>query len=157
MKKKIIKLTESELTNLIKRILKEDTDTSSSTPDCKKEYRNPESKTDPYKYSMDDKCQWQTKTDKWDTVNNQSSNKRIIKDWISLVGNVKANERLNKWFPNAISDCLQCQKKTHRGDKGLSDCPKTINCMPGVGNRPNICNNPKMLEMCKKLGTQVTY
>jgi hypothetical protein len=38
-----------------------------------------------------------------------------------------------------------------------SDCPKSVNCMPGPGQRDSICKNPKVLEMCKRLGTKVYY
>ena len=38
-----------------------------------------------------------------------------------------------------------------------SDCPKSVNCMPGPGPRNSICSNPKVLEMCKRLGTKVYY
>jgi hypothetical protein len=38
-----------------------------------------------------------------------------------------------------------------------SDCPKSVNCMPGPGQRDSICKNTKVLEMCKRLGTKVYY
>ena len=158
MKKKIIKLTEGELTNLIKRILKED----STTNNCHKEYTNPESSADPYIYRMGPECIWETKSDK-----SKKQIRRVIDDWESLYKNKKANETLDKWFPKAKSDCSKCKKgnvkKTESDDlnkkktKTTNDCPLTINCMPGAWNRPKLCDNPEVLKMCVRKGTIVTY
>lgn len=158
MKKNIIRLTKGELTNLIKRILKED----STTNNCHKEYRNPESSTDPYIYRMGPECIWETKSDK-----TKKQIGRVIEDWESLYKNEKANKTLNRWFPNAKSDCSKCKngvvKKTGSPDlikkktKTTNDCPKIVNCQPGIGPRPKICNNPTMLNMCQRNGTIVTY
>jgi hypothetical protein len=38
-----------------------------------------------------------------------------------------------------------------------TNCPKSINCMPGPGQKDSMCSNPKKLEMCKRLGTKVYY
>ena len=38
-----------------------------------------------------------------------------------------------------------------------SDCPKSVNCMPGPGRRDLICSNPKVLKACERLGTKVYY
>lgn len=38
-----------------------------------------------------------------------------------------------------------------------SDCPKSVNCMPGPGQRDSICKNPKVLKACERLGTKVYY
>lgn len=184
--KKIIKLTEGELTNLIKRILKED----STTNNCIKEYTNPESSTDPYIYRIGPECIWETKSDK-----TKKQIGRVIDDWESLFKNEKANKILDKWFPNAKSDCSKCKGKTTPKndcpkeiscegnpnpcntyrikacinsrktriknnkviDGKLSDCPKIVNCQPGIGVKPKICNNPKMLNMCQRNGTIVSY
>ena len=197
--KKIVRLTEGELTNLIKRVLKEDSesalgmDTSLNGNNCYKVYRNPESKTDPYIYRMGPECIWQTKSDNVSDYLNEQS--KIIKDWISLYGNEKANRILDKWFPNAKSDCSKCKKKTpistdcpkyidcfgtpspcktpkmmaciksgkthvrtYQGGDNVSDCPKTLNCMPVMnGTTPKLCKNLVALEMCKKQGMKVTY
>ena len=178
--KKIVRLTEGDLTNLIKRILKEDSesalgmDTSLNGNNCYKVYRNPESKTDPYIYRMGPECIWQTKSDNVSDYLNEQS--KIIKDWISLYGNEKANRILDKCFPKYI-DCfgtpspcktpkmMDCIKsgKTHvrtyqGGGDNVSDCPKTLNCMPVMnGTTPKLCKNLVALEMCKKQGMKVTY
>jgi|LakMenEpi03Aug12_release.lakeMendotaPanAssembly.Ray.scaffolds.fasta_scaffold14561_26 hypothetical protein len=162
--KKIVRLTEGELTNLIKRILKED----STKNNCHKEYTNPESNTDPYIYRMGPECIWQTKSDK--------TKKQIgkeIPDWISLYKNEKANQKLDKWFPNAKSDCSKCKnggiKKTPpsdlikkkvdlvKGKIGENKCPKTINCMPSPNGKPNPCDD-FFISYCIKSGkTSATY
>ena len=99
--RKTLRLTERELTNLIKKILKEDSvDTS-----CWKEYKSP-FPGDPYKYRIGAECLWETKSDETKT---QTGKK--IDDWISLYKNEKANTKLNKWFPNAKSDCSKCKSK----------------------------------------------
>jgi hypothetical protein len=185
--KKVIRLTESELTTLIKKILKEDL-LSKDGSNCEKEYRNPESKSDPYKYRMGVECQWETKSVDANTVN-----RKIIKDWTSLYGNEKANKRLDEWFPNAKTECSNCKKKktpikndcpkevdcltktsnckdpkinaciksgktrVKTIDGGIGDCPPVVNCMPGVYLRPSLCDNPLQLQMCKNKGTVVTY
>ena len=38
-----------------------------------------------------------------------------------------------------------------------SDCPKSVNCMPGPGQRDSICKNTKVLKACERLGTKVYY
>jgi hypothetical protein len=185
--KKIVKLTESELTNLIKRILKEDLETTDDLG-CEKEYRNPESKSDPYKYKMGVECQWETKS-----IDTNAGNRKIIKDWISLYENERANETLDRWFPNAKKECSNCKKKktpikndcpkevdclsssspckdlkikaciksgktrVKTIDGGIGDCPVTVNCMPGAYLRPKLCDNPKLLKMCQDKGTSVFY
>lgn len=144
MKKKIIKLTEGELTNLIKRILKED----STTNNCIKEYKSPYP-GDPYEYRIGEECLWETRSDK-----SKKQTGKEMPDWVSLYKNVEANKKLDKWFPNAKSDCSKCKG----GEKNnLSDCPKKVNCQPGVSLRPKICNDPKTLKMCERKGTIVTY
>lgn len=146
--KKVIRLTEGELTNLIKRILKED----STTNNCHKEYRNPESSADPYIYRMGPECNWETKSDK-----SKKQIRRVIDNWESLYKNKKANEILDKWFPNAKSDCSKCKKQTTTTNNELGDCPLSINCMAGAWNRPKLCDNPEALQMCVKKGTLVFY
>jgi len=165
--KKVIRLTEGELTNLIKGILKED----SKTNNCVKEYANPESSTDPYIYRMSPECIWETKSDK-----TKKQIGRVIEDWQSLYKNEKANKTLNRWFPNAKSDCSKCKngvvKKTGSDDlfkkkTGSDDlfkkktnenkCPKTINCMPSPDGKTNICND-FFISYCIKSGkTAATY
>jgi len=185
--KKVIRLTESELTTLIKKILNEDSSLDKEYSDCQKEYRNPESKTDPYKYRMGIECQWETKSVGTDY------NGKIIKDWVSLYGNEKANKRLDEWFPNAKKECSNCKKKktpikndcpkevdclsssspckdlkikaciksgktrVKTIDGGIGPCPPIVNCMPGTSLRPKLCDNPTLLKMCKSKGTVVTY
>jgi hypothetical protein len=145
--KKVIKLTEGELTNLIKKILKED----STTNNCHKEYRNPESSTDPYIYRMGPECIWETKSDK-----SKKQIRRVIDDWQSLYKNKKANETLDRWFPNAKSDCSKC-KKGDLKKTGSNECPKTINCMPSRDGKTNICND-FFISYCIKSGkTKATY
>ena len=156
MKKNIIRLTEGELTNLIKRILKED-----STTNCVKEYKSPYP-GDPYEYRIGVECQWETKSDETKNLPGKK-----IPNWISLDNNEKANKKLDKWFPNAKSDCSKCKngavKKTVSPDlikkktKTTNDCPLNINCMTGVWNRPKLCDNPEALKICVKKGTSVSY
>lgn len=164
--KKIIRLTEGELSNLIKRILKED----STTNNCNKEYRNPESSTDPYIYRMSPECIWETKSDK-----TKKQIGRVIEDWESLYKNEKANRTLTRWFPNAKSDCSKCKngviKKTGSPDlikkkTGSDDlnkkktienkCPKTINCMPSPNGKPNPCTDLFIIECIRTNKTAVT-
>lgn len=155
--KKIIRLTEGELTNLIKRILKED----SKTNNCIKEYKNPESSTDPYIYRMGPECIWETKSDK-----TKKQIRRVIDDWESLYKNEKANKILDKWFPDAKSDCSKCKKgdvkKTGSDDLNKkktveNKCPKTIDCMPLDDGKPNICND-FFISYCIRTGkTKATY
>lgn len=130
--KKIIKITEGELTNLIKKILKED----SSTTDCTKEYKSP-FPGDPYKYRIGVECLWETMSD---NSKPQDGHKQIS-NWVSLYKNEKANIKLDKWFPNAKSDCKKCKtggvvKKMIPDNK----CPDTVNCMPTV-NKPSPCDD----------------
>jgi len=169
--KKIVRLTESELSNLIKKILKEESDDMSidtdfditipslgkgddtvTTKNCYKEYRNPESKTDPYKYRMGPECIWQTKSVGWDNVSEQTRNVKLIKDWTSLLNNEKANRILNKWYPNAKSDCLNCMKKTPI----TTDCPKYVDCNGDPHISP--CRTKKMQDCIKSGKTHIrTY
>jgi len=140
--KNIIKITESELINLIKQILRED----SSTTNCVKEYKSPYP-SDPYKYRIGAECLWETITD---TSKPQKGHKQIP-NWISLYENEKANVKLDKWFPKAKSDCNKCKtggvvKKTLPETK----CPDTINCMP-TANKPNPCND-FFISYCISLG-----
>lgn len=143
--KKVIRLTEGDLTKLIRRILKEDSQPNT----CIKEYKSP-FPGDPYTYRIGKECIWETKSDK---SKKQTGNP--IPDWISLYKNKKANDKLNTWFPNAKSDCSKCKEKSNKKGDGIGDCPKTINCQPSVNGRPKLCDSPNALQACKDKGTKV--